>query len=230
MKFCITVVVYFSDPPVLWPRQQSCSSKRISSGYPANFRLSKYGGGSLKYTTTVKGGSVFFRFSRANFWKTISPRILELHIWFFHQGKSEKIYFEIKSFLPPQKVFYFQFTSLFRSFLGYFVSIFGICEKKIILDFKNSFSQNSSNFMYMVPILFAQTQAIWFEPPNRFTPHHVMFEKVEFLFEKLLGWTRFGMKNRFWTSKIDFFKILQTLRTWFLFCLERFSRGYFTSK
>ena len=41
-------------PPVLSPRQQSCSSKRISLGYPANFPLSKYGGGgSLKYTTTV---------------------------------------------------------------------------------------------------------------------------------------------------------------------------------
>ena len=33
----------------------------------------------------------------------------------------------------------------------------------------------------MVPILFAQIQAIWFEPPNRFMPPHVISEKVEFL-------------------------------------------------
>ena len=63
----------------------------------------------------------------------------------------------------------------------------------------------------MVPILFAQTQAIWFEAPNRFTPPHVMSEKVEFLLKNYSGWTmytkfeEFRKKNEFLKSKINYF-------------------------
>merc|ERR1719483_1399128 len=48
---------------------------------------------------------------------------------FFTRKKVRKYILKSKSFLPPKKFF----TPLFRSFLGYFVSIFGICEK--IIDF-----------------------------------------------------------------------------------------------
>ena len=140
-----------------------------------------------------------------NFWAT--------HIIFSPGKKWENIFWNPKVFYPSKKFFTSSLPPFSEVFLGYFVSIFGICEKKLILDFKNSFFQNSSNFVYMVPILFAQTQAIWFEPPNRFTPPHVMSEKVEFLLKNYSGWTRFGMKNRFWTSKIDFFKILEMIIT-----------------
>ena len=46
----------------------------------------------------------------------------------FSPGKKwENIFWNAKVFYPPEKLF----TTLFRSFLGYFVSIFGICEKII---------------------------------------------------------------------------------------------------
>ena len=61
------------------------------------------------------------------------------------------------------------------------MSIFCVYVNKIIdFGFQNFIFPMSSNSKYMVTILFAQTQAISFESPNRLTPPHVI-SKVEFL-------------------------------------------------
>ena len=109
---------------------------------------------------TLKGEGGFFRIFSA---KTVFARFFlkddfSTNSWATHMifspGKkwenifwNPKVFYHPKSFLPPFQKF----------FLGYFVSIFGICEKN----------------------------------------------------------------NWFWTSKIHFFKILQTLCIWFLSCFHK---------
>ena len=62
------------------------------------------------------------RFRALFFWKTISPRIRKLQIWFFHQKKSKKTYFlNPKVFFPTQKVFLPPLSEVFRIFCEYFL-------------------------------------------------------------------------------------------------------------
>ena len=59
---------------------------------------------------------------------------------------------------------------------------------------------------------------VLFRPQNTFLIPLVVFEKNRFFAQKsaFLPSSRYGVKNHFFGQKIDFFKILQTFRGWFL--------------
>ena len=110
---------------------------------------------------------------------------------FFTRKKVRKYILKSKSFLPHQKVFY----PLFRSFLEYFVSIFGICEKIIDFGFqKFIFSKFFKLCVYGSYLVFTNSNhLIWTPKPFYATSCHV-WESWIFV-EKLFG------LNQIWDEK-----------------------------
>ena len=116
---------------------------------------------------------------------------------FFIRKKVRKYIFESKS-CYPQKLF----TTVFQNILPVFYVTWYVNK---IIDFGLQYFifLSSSNFKYMVSILFAQTQDISFEPSDRFTPPYVISEKVEFLvkLQAELWIVLWCQKKKFWSPK-----------------------------
>ena len=135
-------------------------------------------GFGVKFVQVIKGlGRFYLDFARENRFRALFFERRFLHEFlsytydFFSRKKVRKYILKSKSFLPHQKVFY----PLFRSFLEYFVNIFGICEKIIDFGFqKFIFSKFFKLCVYGSYLVFTNSNhLIWTPKPFYVTSCHV---------------------------------------------------------